>query len=74
LVDTGSAIVALEIKAGALGRPSIPRSAPSFIEAYQPRQFLIVSADRFETGRIGSTEISWITLDEVASTAKQFVA
>lgn len=68
VIDTGSAIVGLEIKAGTIGRPSIPRSARSFIEAYRPKHFLMVSTDRFDPERIGATEVSWITLDEVAST------
>ena len=73
VIDTGSAIVGLEIKAGAIGRPSIPRSARSFIEAYRPKRFLMVSTDRFDPERIGATEVSWITLDEVASTMEELV-
>jgi hypothetical protein len=73
VVDTGSTIVGLEIKAGAIGRPSVPRSARSFIEAYRPKQFLIVSTNRFDPERIGATEVSWITLDEVASMLRQLV-
>ena len=73
VIDTGSAIVGLEVKAGAMGRPSVPRSARSFIEAYRPKQFLIVSTDRFDPERIDGTEVSWITPDEVASTIRQFV-
>jgi len=73
VIDTGSAIVGLEIKAGTIGRPSIPRSARSFIEAYRPKRFLMVSTDRFDPERIGATEVSWITLDEVASTMRQLV-
>jgi len=73
VIDTGSAVVGLEIKAGTIGRPSIPRSARSFIEAYRPKQFLIVSADRFDPERIDATEVSWITLDELASTIRQLV-
>ncbi len=73
VIDTGSAIVGLEIKAGTIGRPSIPRSVRSFIEAYRPQHFLIVSTDEFDPKPIGSTEVSWITLDEVASTMRQLV-
>jgi predicted AAA+ superfamily ATPase len=73
VVDTGSGVVGLEVKAGTPGRPSIPRSARSFIQAYRPTHFLIVSTRRFDPERIGATEVSWITLDEVASTIRQLV-
>ncbi len=73
VVDTGSGIVALEVKAGTSGRPSIPRSARSFIEAYRPKNFLFVSNMRFDTGHIGATEVSWITPDEVASMMRQLI-
>jgi len=73
VIDTGSAIVGLEVKAGAMGRRSIPRSARSFIEAYRPKQFLIVCTNRFDPERIGATEVSWIALDEVAPTIGQCV-
>jgi predicted AAA+ superfamily ATPase len=73
VVDTGSAIVGLEVKGGAMGRPSIPRSARSFIEAYRPKHFLMISTDRFDPEHIGTTEVAWITLDEVASTVEELV-
>ena len=74
VIDTGPTLVGMEIKAGVMGRPSIPRSARSFIEAYRPKQFLIVSTDRFDPERIDATEVSWITLDEVASTMKRLAS
>jgi predicted AAA+ superfamily ATPase len=73
VVDTGPAVVGLEIKAGTIGKPSIPRSARSFIEAYRPQHFLIVSTSRFDPEHIGATEILWITLGEVATTMRQLV-
>jgi hypothetical protein len=73
VVDTGSGVVGLEVKAGTPGRPSMRRSARSFIQAYQPKHFLIVSTRRFDRQRIGATEVSWITLDEVASAMRQLV-
>ena len=68
--DTGAAIVGLEVKAGKTGRPAIPRSARSFIEAYRPRHFLIVGNKRFDPERIQGTEVSWISLDELAPTVE----
>jgi predicted AAA+ superfamily ATPase len=73
VVDTGSAVVGLEVKAGASGRPSIPRSARSFIDAYQPMRFLMIGTSRFDPEQIGATEVVWITPDEVASTMRELV-
>jgi predicted AAA+ superfamily ATPase len=69
--DTGAAIIGLEVKAGKTGRPAIPRSARSFIEAYRPRHFLIVGNERFDSERIEETEVAWITLDELAPTIEE---
>jgi predicted AAA+ superfamily ATPase len=74
VVDTHQSIVGLEAKAGISGRPSITRSARSFIEAYRPHHFLIVSASAFDPVRIGETEVRWITLEDVASTTRQLVS
>ena len=74
VVEIASAVVGLEVKAGPVGRPSISRSVRSFIEAYQPQSFLIVSTHRFDKKQLGSTEVSWITLDEVASTLQRLMA
>jgi len=73
VVETVSSVVGFEVKAGTPGRPSIGRSSRSFIQAYQPTHFFIVSTRRFDRQQIGTTEVSWITLDEVASTMRQLV-
>ena len=73
VVEIASAVVGLEVKAGPVGGPSISRSVRSFIEAYQPQSFLIVSTRRFDQKQLGSTEVSWITLDEVASTLQRLI-
>jgi len=73
VVEAGPGIVGIEVKAGTSGRPSIPRSARSFIEVYLPQHLLIVGAGPFDPKRIGATEIRWISLDEMASTIGQLV-
>jgi predicted AAA+ superfamily ATPase len=70
VVDTGSAVVGLEVKARTSGRPSIPRSARSFIDAYQPTHFLMVGTSRFDPEHIGATQVLWIALDEIAPTIR----
>ncbi len=74
VIDTGRRIIGIEVKAGASARPKIPRSARSFIDAYQPKHFFIVTGRRFDPEHIGRTEVRWITLDRVASTMRQIVS
>ena len=74
VIDTGSALVGLEVKAGAIGKPTIPRSARSFIDAYQPQQFLIVSSAGFDPESIGTTEVQWITPDQIAPTMRRVLS
>ncbi len=66
VIDTGARLIALEVKTGAGTRPTIPRSARSFVEAYRPHRLLIVSSAAFAPERIGTTEVEWITPGEVA--------
>ena len=72
--DTGAHLIALEVKAGASTRPSIPRSARSFIDAYRPHRFFVVSNSVFEPERIGTTEVEWITPDQVAPAVRRVMA
>ena len=51
---------AWEAKAG-LSRPKVSRSSRSFIEAYRPRAFFVVSENRFPSLRIGETPVHFIS-------------
>ncbi|MEE9184981.1 MAG: hypothetical protein V3U39_10990, partial [Acidimicrobiia bacterium] len=61
-------LVGVEVKAGRLGRQTIPRSARSFIDAYSPELFLIVAIDGAGSKRIGDTEIRWVPPHHIADT------
>lgn len=57
----GETLVGVEVKAQALGRPNLPRSSRSFIEAYQPTQFLVINTGLDHREQLGSTEVRWTT-------------
>ncbi|MEE8587190.1 MAG: ATP-binding protein, partial [Acidobacteriota bacterium] len=67
VVVRGEVIVALECKADRLSRPTLPRSARSFISAYQPKALLLVNTGFTGAERIHSTDIEWITPDKLSA-------
>jgi hypothetical protein len=68
VLDLPGSLVGVEVKAGRLGRQTIPRSARSFIDAYSPELFLIVAIDGAGSKRIGDTEIRWVPPHHIADT------
>lgn len=53
----GERIVAIEVKAAEMRRPTISRSSRSFIEAYRPAALLVVNPGREAEGEIGGTRV-----------------
>ncbi len=45
VVDRGATRIAIEVKAGALKRPTLSRAARTFIELYAPARFVVVNAE-----------------------------
>lgn len=60
VVVRGEDIVAVEVKAASLGRPTLPRAAHSFLDAYQPRRMLVVHTGPPHETRIGDSDVRWI--------------
>jgi hypothetical protein len=73
VVQRGEEIVALEVKAGRLSRPRIPRAVRSFLEAYEPRALLMVQAGLSHRQREGETEIRWLPAPEVAGAVQDWL-
>jgi uncharacterized protein len=67
VVESGGALVAVEAKATDLGRPALGRSARSFIEAYAPREFLVVNRGVDTRQDVGRTTARWIRPEHLAS-------
>ena len=51
--------LAIEVKAGPLTRPKLPRSARSFIEAYAPQELWLLNATLEAETKIGPTSVLW---------------
>lgn len=73
VVQRGEETVALEVKAGRLSRPRIPRAARSFLEAYEPRALLMVQAGLSHREHEGGTEVRWLPPREVAGTLRKLL-
>lgn len=59
VVAWGERLLAIEVKASRLGRPAVPRSLRSFLDAYQPALALLVNTGLDHRERVGATEIEW---------------
>jgi predicted AAA+ superfamily ATPase len=60
VVVQGERILAVEVKAGRLGRPHLSRSLHGFLEAYAPAATLVVNTGLTHRQRTGAAEIEWI--------------
>ena len=60
VVARGERLLAVEVKAGRLGRPLLLRSLHSFLAAYQPVATLMVNTGLSHRQRVGSTDVEWI--------------
>lgn len=67
VVHRAAVTVAVEVKAGRLSRPRLPRAARSFIEAYEPHAFFMVQSGVTHRQSEGGTEVRWLRAREVAS-------
>lgn len=72
VVEHQGRLLACEVKAGE-SRGSLTRSARSFIEAYQPEQFLIVNRAAWPETTVGATRVRFLSVDELAEAAEAFL-
>ena len=72
VVEHQGRLLACEVKAGD-SRGILSRSARSFLEAYQPEQFLIVNRKAFPDVMEGSTRIRFLQAEELAGTVEAFL-
>lgn len=57
--------IAVEVKAGRMNRPRLPRACRSFIEAYGPRRLLVVNRSLDHVDHLVDTEVSWTPLADL---------
>ena len=71
VVEHQGRVLACEIKAGDT-RSRLSRAARSFIDAYQPEQFVIVGRHAGEAQQHGNTTIRFIQMSELAPLIRSF--
>jgi len=71
VVVRGHEIAGVEVKASRLQRPSLPRAARSFIDAYRPGRFFVVNTGLAHQERLGSTAVHWIAPSSLADSVSQ---
>lgn len=70
VLASGSEFMGIEVKASAMAKPKIPKSSRSFIEAYEPADFLIVNLGLEHREQLGKTTLEWILPTTLASRVK----
>ncbi|MBI5529787.1 MAG: ATP-binding protein [Deltaproteobacteria bacterium] len=63
--DTGRGVVGVEVKAAVLGGPRLSRSSRSFIDAYQPREFLVVNRSFSHHETVSGCPVRWLKFSEL---------
>lgn len=71
VVARGDVTVAVEVKAGG-ARPSFPRAARSFVEAYRPKALLMVQGGVSQRESEGDTQVIWLQAEELAAAIGRF--
>lgn len=66
VLNRGDVTVAVEVKAGRLTRPKLPRAARSFLQAYRPRALLLVNSGLAHREEVDGTDVRWLPAWEVA--------
>ena len=74
VVVRGEQLVGVEIKASRLRRPTLPRAARSFIDAYRPAKCFMVSTGLTHREHVGETEVCWITPPALADAVRSVFA
>lgn len=74
VLSIGTNLVGIEVKAARLGRTRLSRSARSFIEAYEPKAFVVVNRGVSASETVGTADVRWAPPQEVVSSLADFVS
>lgn len=67
VLQRGNIIEAYEAKAAPLNRPTLSRSARSFIQAYEPESFYTVNLKLESETKVDATRVRWVTPESMLS-------
>jgi predicted AAA+ superfamily ATPase len=74
VVARGERCLPIEVKAEGRGRPLLPRSLRSFLDAYRPPAALLVHPGLTHSERIGETNIEWLPPSDLAERVGEIFA
>jgi hypothetical protein len=60
-VETNGDLVAVEVKAGSLARPSVPSGMRSFVTTYAPKAALVLNATLDATAAVNGVEVRFVS-------------
>jgi predicted AAA+ superfamily ATPase len=60
VLEADDGLTGVEVKASALQRPELSRSARSFLDAYRPVRFVVVNLALVATEDVGGTAVHWV--------------
>jgi hypothetical protein len=60
VIVRGETLVGVEVKTAGSKRPTLPRAARSFVQAYSPQKLLVVNMGCTAEERIADTDVRWI--------------
>ncbi|MBS3779526.1 MAG: ATP-binding protein [Desulfovermiculus sp.] len=64
VVERSNTLIGIEVKSGSVRKPTLSRSARSFIDAYQPRQFVVVNMQNSMETIIGDTQVLFVRVKD----------
>lgn len=67
MLERPEGLVGIEVKATERAKPALSRSAHSFIDAYAPARFLVVSLGPGAQATVGGTRVTWIGPEGLAA-------
>ena len=66
VIERPDGLLAVEVKATALRRPTLTRSSRSFLDAYEPKRLFVVNGALEHREQVGATEVCWVTPQELS--------
>jgi len=74
VVVRGEQCLPIEVKAEGRGRPVLPRSLRSFLDAYHPPVALLVNPGLAHRERVGETDVEWLSPIDLAGRVEEVFA
>ena len=74
VVPRGDRLLGIEVKAGRLARAKLARSSRSFIQAYEPGEFWVLSDGLRHEEALGATRVRWLRVMDLPELVGEWLA